>query len=141
MPSALRRLCLRRARLQRRALAGTVKCDNVQARVTEREQAGQPFLDTAVEAAEDDDRPARLRRGEPVSRQVRLLVGDQMMVAGHDAVFRQDDIQEALTGLLMLRIAGIEEGLRRPGVVSGGQAPVGGQRPVAELEDLAYQSA
>ena len=58
-----------------------------------------------------------------MGRQVRLLVGDQMMVAGHDAVFRQDDIQEALTGLLMLRIAGIEEELRRPGVVSGGQAP------------------
>jgi hypothetical protein len=93
--------------------------------------AGSHFLYVAVVAAEDDDGPARLCRGEPVGRQLCLLIGDQVVVIAGDTVSRQDVVHEALESRLVPRIVRGEEEVRRPGVVGGGQAAAVGQRLIA----------
>jgi hypothetical protein len=75
-------------------------------------------------------------QGEPVSRQLPLLVRDQVVVIGGDAVPGLDVVQEPLQCRLEPRIARVDEELSTSGVISGRQLTAGRQRLVAELEHL-----
>jgi hypothetical protein len=68
-----------------------------------------------------------------VASEVRLPVGDQVVVIRGDAVSRQDVVQETLEGRLVPRIAWGKEEVRRPGVVGGGQAAAVGQAPFSSV--------